>query len=130
KAMGQITGALVGVTTVLPAVFIPMAFFAGSTGAIYRQFSITIVSAMLLSVMLALTLTPALCATLLKRADVEHHDKRGFFGWFNRWFAKRNAGYSSSLARVVARPARYMLLYGAIAGVVALLYVTLPASFL
>lgn len=98
KAMGQITGALVGVTTVLTAVFIPMAFFAGSTGAIYRQFSITIVSAMLLSVMLALTLTPALCATLLKRADVEHHEKRGFFGWFNRWFAKSNAGYSSSLA--------------------------------
>ena len=130
KAMGQITGALVGVTTVLTAVFIPMAFFGGSTGAIYRQFSITIVSAMLLSVMLALTLTPALCATLLKRADVEHHAKRGFFGWFNRWFAKRNAGYSSSLARVVARPARYMLLYGAIAGVVALLYVTLPSSFL
>ncbi|HEP6273622.1 TPA: efflux RND transporter permease subunit [Burkholderia vietnamiensis] len=130
KAMGQITGALIGVTTVLTAVFIPMAFFSGSTGAIYRQFSITIVSAMLLSVMLALTLTPALCATLLKRADVEHHEKRGFFGWFNRCFAKGNAGYSSSLARVVAKPARYMLVYGAIAGIVALLYVTLPSSFL
>ncbi|MGF6920554.1 efflux RND transporter permease subunit [Paraburkholderia sp. 40] len=130
KAMGQITGALIGVTTVLTAVFIPMAFFSGSTGAIYRQFSITIVSAMLLSVMLALTLTPALCATLLKRADVEHHEKRGFFGWFNRWFTKSNAGYSSSLARVVAKPTRYMLVYGVIAGIVALLYVTLPSSFL
>ncbi|MDP9650982.1 efflux RND transporter permease subunit [Paraburkholderia caledonica] len=130
KAMGQITGALIGVTTVLTAVFIPMAFFAGSTGAIYRQFSITIVAAMLLSVMLALTLTPALCATLLKRADVEHHEKRGFFGWFNRWFDKSNTGYSSSLARVVARPARYMILYGLIACVMALLYVTLPSSFL
>ncbi|CAB3701254.1 Multidrug efflux pump subunit AcrB [Paraburkholderia phenoliruptrix] len=130
KALGQITGALIGVTTVLTAVFIPMAFFSGSTGAIYRQFSITIVSAMLLSVVLALTLTPALCATLLKRADAEHHEKRGFFGWFNRWFGKGNAGYSSSLARVVARPTRYMLLYGVIAGIVALLYVTLPSSFL
>ncbi|MDN7500863.1 efflux RND transporter permease subunit [Burkholderia gladioli] len=130
KAMGQITGALIGVTTVLTAVFIPMAFFSGSTGAIYRQFSITVVSAMLLSVMLALTLTPALCATLLKPTDVEHHEKRGFLGWFNRWFAKSNAGYRSSLARVVARPARYMLFYGVITGVVALLYVTLPSSFL
>ncbi|TKC88322.1 efflux RND transporter permease subunit [Trinickia terrae] len=130
KAMGQITGALIGVTTVLTAVFIPMAFFAGSTGAIYRQFSITIVSAMVLSVILALTLTPALCATMLKRTSVEHQEQRGIFGWFNRLFANSNAGYSNSLGRIIAKPMRHMLVYALITGVVALLYVTLPSSFL
>ncbi|KVG29832.1 efflux RND transporter permease subunit [Burkholderia diffusa] len=130
KAMGQITGALVGVTTVLTAVFIPMAFFSGSTGAIYRQFSVTIVSAMVLSVLLALTLTPALCATLLTPASAEQHARRGFLGAFNRMFEKGNAGYSATLARVVAKPARWMIAYALIAGIVALLFVTLPSSYL
>ncbi|MBL3961171.1 efflux RND transporter permease subunit [Burkholderia sp. KCJ3K979] len=130
KAMGQITGALVGVTTVLTAVFIPMAFFSGSTGAIYRQFSVTIVSAMVLSVLLALTLTPALCATLLKPASAEQHARRGFLGAFNRMFEKSNARYSATLARVVAKPARWMIAYALIADIVALLFVTLPSSYL
>ncbi|AXK67694.1 efflux RND transporter permease subunit [Burkholderia sp. IDO3] len=130
KAMGQITGALVGVTTVLTAVFIPMAFFSGSTGAIYRQFSVTIVSAMVLSVLLALTLTPALCATLLTPASAEQHARRGFLGAFNRMFEKSNAGYSATLARVVAKPARWMIAYALVAGIVALLFATLPSSYL
>ncbi|KVQ43426.1 multidrug transporter [Burkholderia cepacia] len=130
KAMGQITGALVGVTTVLTAVFIPMAFFSGSTGAIYRQFSVTIVSAMVLSVLLALTLTPALCATMLTQSSIPHHERRGFIGTFNRWFDKGNAGYSASLARVVAKPVRWMIAYALIAGVVGLLFKTLPSSYL
>ena len=88
KSMEQIQGALVGIAMVLSAVFIPMAFFGGSTGAIYRQFSLTIVSAMALSVLVALILTPALCATLLKPASEEHHAKGGFFAWFNTLFDK------------------------------------------
>ncbi|WP_322028098.1 efflux RND transporter permease subunit [Burkholderia sp. BCC1977] len=130
KAMGQITGALVGVTTVLTAVFIPMAFFSGSTGAIYRQFSVTIVSAMVLSVLLAMTLTPALCATLLTPAGVEHHARRGLLGAFNRLFDASNTRYSATLARVVAKPVRWMLAYGLIVGVVGLLYATLPSAYL
>ncbi|MBN3727816.1 efflux RND transporter permease subunit [Burkholderia sp. Ac-20379] len=130
KAMGQITGALVGVTTVLTAVFIPMAFFSGSTGAIYRQFSVTIVSAMVLSVLLALTLTPALCATLLKPAAAHAAARRGPLAAFNRWFDTGNARYSGALARVVARPLRWMLGYGLIVGVVGILYATLPSSYL
>ncbi|QGZ63558.1 efflux RND transporter permease subunit [Paraburkholderia acidisoli] len=129
-AMRQITGALVGVTTVLTAVFIPMAFFSGSTGAIYRQFSVTIVSAMVLSVILAMTLTPALCASLLNPAAVAHEERRGLLGAFNRFFSKSNARYSASLAGVVAKPLRWMLGYGLIAGVVGILYVTLPSSYL
>ncbi|WP_434113005.1 efflux RND transporter permease subunit [Paraburkholderia caffeinilytica] len=130
KAMKQITGALVGITTVLIAVFIPMAFFSGSTGAIYRQFSITIVAAMLLSVFLALTLTPALCATLLRRADVEHHTKRGILGWFNRVLTRGTDRYDSTVARVIRKPMRYMVIYVLIAGVVALLFMKLPSSYL
>jgi multidrug efflux pump len=130
KAMQQITGALVGITTVLIAVFIPMAFFSGSTGAIYRQFSITIVAAMLLSVFLALTLTPALCATLLRRSDVEHHERRGPLGWFNRVLASGTDRYDSTLGRVTAKPLRYMVIYGLIVGVVVLLFDKLPSSYL
>jgi multidrug efflux pump len=130
KAMKQITGALVGITTVLIAVFIPMAFFSGSTGAIYRQFSITIVAAMLLSVFLALTLTPALCATFLKRSDVEHHEKRGLLGWFNRVLTRGTHRYDAAVARVIGRPLRYMVTYALIAGVVALLFMKLPSSYL
>ncbi|MDN7180506.1 efflux RND transporter permease subunit [Caballeronia sp. SEWSISQ10-4 2] len=130
KAMKQITGALVGITTVLIAVFIPMAFFSGSTGAIYRQFSITIVAAMLLSVFLALTLTPALCATLLRRSDVEHHEKRGLLGWFNRVLARGTDRYSTGVSRVVGKPVRYLVIYALIAGVVGLLFTKLPSSYL
>ena len=130
KAMKQITGALVGITTVLIAVFIPMAFFSGSTGAIYRQFSITIVAAMLLSVFLALTLTPALCATLLRRSDVEHHEKRGLLGWFNRVLARGTDRYSTGVLRVLGKPVRYLVIYALIAGVVVLLFTKLPSSYL
>jgi multidrug efflux pump len=130
RAMEQITGALIGITTVLIAVFIPMAFFSGTTGAIYRQFSITIVAAMLLSVFLALTLTPALCATLLKRSDVEHHPKRGLLGWFNRVLSRGTDRYDSAVAHVIGKPMRYMAIYVLIAGVVALLFMKLPSSYL
>ena len=130
KAMKQITGALVGITTVLIAVFIPMAFFSGSTGAIYRQFSVTIVAAMLLSVFLALTLTPALCATLLRRAHARQYPKRGVLGWFNRVLARGTDRYDSAVSRVIGKPMRYMVIYVLIAGVVALLFMKLPSSYL
>jgi multidrug efflux pump len=130
KAMSQITGALVGITTVLIAVFIPMAFFSGSTGAIYRQFSITIVAAMLLSVFLAMTLTPALCATLLKPPGAEQCAVRGPLGWFNRVLGLATNRYETTLGRVVGKPMRYMVIYAAIAAVVALLFMKLPSSYL
>jgi multidrug efflux pump len=129
KAMGQIGGALVGVTAVLIAVFIPMAFMTGSTGAIYRQFSLTITAAMVLSMLLALTLTPALCASLLKPVSKERHDK-GFFGRFNRAFDGANTRYGHTVARLVARPLRMLLAYGVICGVAGLLFWNLPSSFL
>jgi len=101
KSMTQITGALVGIAMVLSAVFVPMAFFGGSTGVIYRQFSVTIVAAMGLSVLVALTLTPALCATILKPIK---HDKaeKGFFGWFNRTFNKGAEGATSAVGYMTA----------------------------
>src|ERR1035437_2228939 len=110
--MSQITGALVGIALVLSAVFIPMAFFGGSTGVIYRQFSITIVSAMVLSVIVALILTPALCATLLKPvAKGEHVADRGFFGWFNRMFDRSSKGYQNSVSRIIHRGIPYFVIY-------------------
>jgi multidrug efflux pump len=130
KSMGQITGALVGIALVLSAVFVPMAFFGGSTGVIYRQFSITVVSAMTLSVIVALTLTPALCATLLKPVDPDHHQKRGFFGWFNRTFDRSANRYQSSVGYILARTGRFMAIYIAIALVLVLLFGRLPGSFL
>src|ERR1700758_1448872 len=112
KSMGEITGALVGIALVLSAVFLPMAFFGGSTGVIYRQFSITIVSAMSLSVMVALIFTPSLCATILRPRVAEAHEReRGFFGWFNRGFASVNRGYGRGLAHVSTRTGRYLLVY-------------------
>ncbi|MBD1044342.1 multidrug efflux RND transporter permease subunit, partial [Klebsiella pneumoniae] len=102
KSMGQIQGALVGIAMVLSAVFIPMAFFGGSTGAIYRQFSITIVSAMALSVLVALILTPALCATMLKPIKKGGHgEHKGFFGWFNRMFDKSTHHYTDSVGNIL-----------------------------
>ncbi|HEX5792408.1 MAG TPA: efflux RND transporter permease subunit [Rheinheimera sp.] len=130
KSMGQITGALVGIGLVLSAVFVPMAFFGGATGAIYKQFSITIVTAMALSVLVALVFTPALCATMLKPLNGDHHAKGGFFGWFNRGFDRTNRSYQRGVAGMLARPKRSMLVYGAIVAVMALMFLRLPTSFL
>lgn len=130
KSMQQITGALIGIALVLAAVFVPMAFFGGSTGVIYRQFSITIVSAMALSVIVALTLTPALCATLLKKVDHNHYHKTGFFGWFNRQFNSGVNKYQSGVKTMLARTGRYMAIYLAIVIVLGFLFTRLPGSFL
>lgn len=130
KSMSEITGALVGIALVLSAVFVPMAFFGGSTGVIYRQFSITIVSAMLLSVVVALTLTPALCATLLKPADPSHRQKRGFFGWFNRNFESASTRYQSTVDGLLKRKFFSAVIYGLITLIMAILYIQLPTSFL
>ncbi|ABK39298.1 efflux RND transporter permease subunit [Aeromonas hydrophila] len=131
KSMTQITGALVGIALVLSAVFVPMAFFGGSTGAIYRQFSLTIVSAMVLSVLVALILTPALCATLLK--PIKHGEfgaKRGFFGWFNRAFDASANRYQSGVRKVVKQGVRYGIIYAAMLAVLAILFMRMPTSFL
>ncbi|MDB6159727.1 MAG: multidrug efflux transporter permease [Gammaproteobacteria bacterium] len=131
KSMQQITGALVGIALVLSAVFLPMAFFGGSTGVIYRQFSITMVSAMALSVLVALIFTPALCATLLKpKAKGHQQAQHGFFGWFNRVFDHSNHAYLKGVQHVVARTGRYLLIYLAIAGVLGFLLLRLPSAFL
>lgn len=131
KSMSQIQGALVGIAMVLSAVFIPMAFFGGSTGAIYRQFSITIVSAMALSVLVALILTPALCATLLKPVDPDTHgERKGFFGWFNRLFDRSTHHYTESVARIINGTGRYLLIYVLIVAGMAVLFLRLPTSFL
>ncbi|MDX3774334.1 efflux RND transporter permease subunit [Chromatiaceae bacterium AAb-1] len=130
KSMGQITGALIGIGLVLSAVFVPMAFFGGATGAIYKQFSITIVSAMALSVLVALIFTPALCATMLKQSDIDHHNKKGFFGWFNRVFDRGGHGYQRGVTGILHRPKRFMLLYAAIIAVMAVMFIRLPSSFL
>ncbi|WGL64667.1 efflux RND transporter permease subunit [Pseudomonas sp. CW003PS] len=130
KSMGQIQGALVGIGLVLSAVFLPMAFFGGSTGVIYRQFSITIVSAMALSVLVALIFTPALCATLLKPVAPGHHEKRGFFGWFNRSFERGVQGYERGVRAILTRKAPYLLLYVVILGVMAWMFTRIPTAFL
>ncbi|WP_159121489.1 efflux RND transporter permease subunit [Citrobacter werkmanii] len=131
KSMSQIQGALVGIAMVLSAVFIPMAFFGGSTGAIYRQFSITIVSAMALSVLVALILTPALCATLLKPVSAEHHEnKSGFFGWFNAKFDHSVNHYTNSVSGIVRKTGRYLVVYLVIVIGMAVLFMRLPTSFL
>ncbi len=131
QSMREISSALVGITLVLSAVFIPMAFFGGSTGIIYRQFSVTIVSAMVLSVLVAMTLTPALCASLLKTRDGRGHGaQHGFFGWFNRTFERASAGYERWVGVVLRRWGRSLLLYGAVLVVMAVGYMSLPTSFL
>ena len=129
--MTQITGALVGIALVLSAVFVPMAFFGGSTGAIYRQFSLTIVSAMVLSVLVALILTPALCATLLK--PMKHGEfgaQRGFFGWFNRFFDTNANRYQNGVRKVIKQGTRYGIIYLAMLAVLAVLFMRMPTSFL
>ncbi|SEA08733.1 hydrophobic/amphiphilic exporter-1, HAE1 family [Desulfuromusa kysingii] len=131
KSMQQITGALVGIAMVLSAVFVPMAFFSGSTGAIYRQFSITIVSAMALSVLVALVLTPALCATMLKPVEQGHGLKRkGFFGWFNRTFERGKGTYRKSVGFVAARSIKFFIVYLIILGGLVVMFNQLPTAFL
>ncbi|MBA0211064.1 multidrug efflux RND transporter permease AcrD [Pectobacterium brasiliense] len=131
KSMGQVQGALVGIALVLSAVFVPMAFFGGTTGAIYRQFSITIVTSMILSVLVAMILTPALCATLLKPlAKGQHHGRKGFFGWFNRSFTRTSLKYERGVGKILISSGRWLLLYMGIIGVMAFLFFRLPTSFL
>ena len=136
-SMTQITGALVGIGLVLSAVFGPMAFFGGSTGIIYRQFSITIISAMLLSVVVALILTPVLCATMLR--PLKHYDESGtgflakarrFFNWFNEYFYKTRETYKSTVFRILSRKKRYVLIYLAIVVVTGIIFLRLPTSYL
>ena len=135
KSMGQITSALWGIATVLTAVFLPMAFFGGSTGVIYRQFSITIISSMILSVLVAMILTPALCATLLKPVPKGHEACESgwycpFFRWFNTWFDRRRDQYERLVSRSFAKPVRYLVGYGLIVVVMAFLFLRLPTAFL
>ncbi|MCI0669593.1 MAG: efflux RND transporter permease subunit, partial [Myxococcaceae bacterium] len=131
KSMEQITGALVGIGLVLSAVFVPMAFLGGSTGVIYRQFSVTIVSSMALSVLVAIVLTPALCATLLKPVARGHQaSNRGFFGWFNRTFDRGNARYQRTVRGMLSRSRRFMLAFAAMVAVMVVLFLRLPSSFL
>jgi len=130
KAMGQISGAIIGVTVVLVSVFVPLAFFSGSVGNIYRQFAAVMVASIGLSAFLALSLTPALCATLLKPVQAGHKlAKGGFFGWFNRGFALTARGYEGLVARILRRAARYLVIYAAIIAAVVWLYGRLPTSF-
>ena len=131
KAMKQITGAIIGITLVLVAVFIPMAFMPGSVGVIYQQFSLSMATSILFSAFLALTLTPALCATLLKPiAKGEHHERSGFFGWFNRRFESLSNRYEGGVSYALKRTGRYLLIYVALLAIMALLFSRLPSSFL
>ncbi len=130
KAMSQITSALIGISVTLVSVFLPMAFFSGAVGNIYRQFSLVMVSSMLFSVFLALSLTPALCATFLKPVTPGHHEKSGFFGWFNRSFARTARAYENQVTRILKRTGRSLLVFAGIVGLVAFLFARLPGSFL
>jgi hydrophobe/amphiphile efflux-1 (HAE1) family protein len=133
KAMDQIVGAIIGITVVLSAVFIPMAFFSGSVGAIYRQFAVTLVLTMLFSALMALTLTPALCATLLKPhkpGEAGVLPTTGFFGWFNRGFAAATRGYIRKVTGMLGRPGRWLIVYGAILAATVWMFAKLPGSFL
>ncbi|HEY5582624.1 MAG TPA: efflux RND transporter permease subunit [Rhodoferax sp.] len=131
KAMGQISGAIIGVTVVLISVFVPLAFFSGSIGNIYRQFAAVMGVSIAFSAFLALSLTPALCATLLKPVEAgHHHAKTGFFGWFNRGFSRTAKGYEQGVARILPHAARYLVIYLAILAGAALMYQRLPTSFL
>lgn len=129
KSMRQITGALIGVALVLSAVFVPMAFFKGSTGAIYRQFSITLVSAMVLSVLVAVILTPALCATMLK-PSAGHNRKSAVWSWFNRAFERTTHRYGLSVGYIANRALRFSLIYLVLIGAIAGLFIQLPVSFI
>jgi len=131
KAMSQISGAIIGVTAVLIAVFVPLAFFKGSTGNIYRQFAAVMAVSIFFSAFMALSLTPALCGTLLKPVAAGHHHARGgFFGWFNRGFSRTTRGYEGVVARLLRRSGRLMLIYLLLAAVVGWMYLRLPTAFL
>ncbi|GAB1390050.1 efflux RND transporter permease subunit [Rubrivivax sp.] len=131
KGMGQISGAIIGVTVVLISVFVPLAFFKGSTGNIYRQFAAVMGVSIFISAFMALSLTPALCATLLKPVAAGHHDdKRGFFGWFNRRFTRATRAYEGVVSKLLRRAGRLMIVYLALAAVVGWMYTRLPTSFL
>jgi multidrug efflux pump len=131
KAMGQISGAIIGVTVVLISVFVPLAFFSGSVGNIYRQFAAVMGVSIAFSAFMALSLTPALCATLLKPVEAgHHHAKTGFFGWFNRGFSRTAKGYEGVVARILPRAARYLIIYVAIVAGATVVYLRLPTSFL
>jgi len=131
KSMDEITGALIGIGMVLAAVFVPMAFMPGSIGVIYRQFSATIVSAMVLSVLVAIVLTPALCATMLKPVQKgEGHASTGFFGWFNRMFDRSSGAYLDGVRGILARSGRMMAIYAGLVVVMAVIFLRLPTAFL
>ncbi len=131
KAMGQISGAIIGVTVVLMSVFVPLAFFAGAVGNIYRQFAVVMVSSIAFSAFLALSLTPALCAHLLKPVEAgHHHEKKGFFGWFNRRFARTAKGYEGWVGKLIRGSGRAMIAFVLVIGLVTLLFTRLPNSFL
>ncbi len=130
KAMGQITGAIVGITLVLMAVFVPMAFFTGSVGAIYRQFSMSMVASIFFSAVMALTLTPALCATLLKPIPEGHHERGGPLGAFNRLFRRTTDGYTSAVSRIVRKLGRWMVIYGVVVAAVVWMGSRMPTAFL
>ncbi len=130
KAMGQITGAIVGITLVLMAVFVPMAFFTGSVGAIYRQFSMSMVASIFFSAVMALTLTPALCATLLKPIPEGHHERGGPLGAFNRLFRRTTDGYTSAVSRIVRKLGRWMVVYGVVVAAVVWMGSRMPTAFL
>ncbi len=130
KAMKQISGAIIGITLVLSAVFVPLAFTAGAVGVIYQQFSLTMVISIIFSGILALSLTPALCATLLKPIKPGHHEKRGPFGWFNRTFSRATGGYSKGVGWMVRRTGRLMVIYLALLVGLGWAYTQLPTSFL
>ena len=130
KAMKQIGGAIVGITAVLVAVFVPMAFFSGAVGNIYRQFAVTLIVSISFSAFLALSLTPALCAAMLKPSSVEHQEKKGFFGWFNRTIHRSTDRYGRAISGMIRRPVRSLFLYALIIAGAGYLYLTLPTSFL
>jgi multidrug efflux pump len=131
KAMDQLVAAIIAISLVLMAVFIPMAFFPGSTGAIYRQFAVTLVLAMMFSALMAFTLTPALCASLLKHTPGKSvMPTSGFLGWFNRFFARTTTHYTSGVGKIVRKTTRYLLVYAAIFIAMSGLYSKLPGSFL
>lgn len=130
KAMKQISGAIIGITLVLTAVFVPMAFFPGAVGVIYRQFSLTMVVSIMFSGFLALSLTPALCASFLKPISKGHHEKKGFFGWFNRGFDRTTSSYTSSVGWIVKRTGRFMIIYLALLVGLGWSFIQLPTSFL
>ena len=130
KAMKEITGAVIGITLVLSAVFIPMAFASGSVGEIYRQFSVSMAVSILFSALLALSLTPALCATLLKPVDPGHHEKKGFFGWFNRGMDRLTGRYTGWVGTAIRRGGRMMAVFAVMVLALGFTFVRLPSAFL